>query len=93
MVEGHGSYVLGCEPEREYKFNTKKRSRKHLRTDIRRREEKAEREKEEEERRAREAAEADNDEDDCDEEGEEEEEEEELIVEYLVYICECCNKR
>ena len=36
LVEGHGNSELGCEPEREYNFNIKKRSKKHLRNDLRR---------------------------------------------------------
>ena len=35
-VEGHGAYEIGYEEEPEYtKFNVKKRSKKHLRKDLR----------------------------------------------------------
>ena len=56
LVEGFGEYEIGCEPEREYNFNKLKRSKKHLRNDIRRNQEREEEEKREEERRLQEAA-------------------------------------
>ena len=92
LVEGHGAYEIGCEPEKEYNFNIRKRSKKHLRNDLRLKAEREEKEQEEEERRRAEAAarEASPEE----EQDEDEEDEEEVIVEeYMVYICECCDKR
>eukprot|EP00537_Pseudo-nitzschia_pungens_P017231 CAMPEP_0172410096 /NCGR_PEP_ID=MMETSP1061-20121228/76703_1 /TAXON_ID=37318 /ORGANISM="Pseudo-nitzschia pungens, Strain cf. pungens" /LENGTH=630 /DNA_ID=CAMNT_0013146265 /DNA_START=86 /DNA_END=1978 /DNA_ORIENTATION=- len=96
-VEGHGEYEVGYEPEPEYtRFNVKKRSKKHLRNDLRKRMLREQREEEERIRKAQEEEyrkqkqqENDND----DDEEEEEEDEEELELEYFVFICECCDKR
>ena len=51
LADGFGEYEVGCEEEKEYvaKFNLNKRSKKHLRIDIRKAQEK--KEEEEEERR------------------------------------------
>ena len=90
LVEGHGAYEIGCEPEKEYKFNVNKRSKKHLRNDLRLKAEREEKDQEDEERRRVEEAAREA----CSEKDQEEEEEEEVIVEeYMVYICECCDKR
>mmetsp|Transcript_3636 Transcript_3636/g.7938 ORF Transcript_3636/g.7938 Transcript_3636/m.7938 type:complete len:593 (+) Transcript_3636:85-1863(+) len=100
-VEGHGAYEIGCEPEPEYhRFNVKKRSKKHLRNDLRKKmlreqreeEERLKKEREEDYRRQQllarnEAGGTDGS------SSEEEEEEEEEVLEYLVYICECCDKK
>ena len=99
LPEGHGTYVLGCAPPREFKFNDRKRNKKHLREDLRRREverEREEREREELRRRMeRMRAEGHGHGPDRPSEAEEEEEEEIEVVmeEYLVYICECCDKK
>ena len=88
LVEGFGAYEIGCEPEKEHKFNTKKRSKKHLRNDLRLKAEREEREQEENRRRREEEANRGSL-----EEEKEEEEEEVIVEEYMVYICECCDKR
>jgi hypothetical protein len=93
LAEGHGAYEIGCEPEPELppRFNVKKRSKKHLRNDLRKqlaREEEEQRQAEEEARLLQQQEEAHP--------GGIEEETEELadvVVEYLVYICECCDKK
>ncbi|GMH86829.1 hypothetical protein TrVE_jg1955 [Triparma verrucosa] len=86
LVEGFGEYEIGCKPEREYKFNSKKRSKKHLRNDIRaneRRQEEEEQKEKEEERRRHEQP----------EQSSSSEEEEPIVEEVLIYICECCKKK
>eukprot|EP01083_Nonionella_stella_P286525 975238_1 len=103
LAEGHGEYTLGCEEEKKYavKVNLNKRSKKHLRMDIRRQQQKKEREEEERLQREREekyrleqaAKKKEENNDDDDEDKEEEEEEEPLTTEHLVYICLCCDKK
>lgn len=94
-VEGHGEYEVGYEPEPEYsRFNVKKRSKKHLRQDLRKRmlreqeeeEERVKKQQEEDYRKQQTALEQDGDE-------EEEQEEQPPPLEYFVFICECCDKR
>ena len=97
-VEGHGAYEIGCEPEPEYhRFNVKKRSKKHLRNDLRKamlremqEEEDRLKKEQEEDYRQRQIAlkEASGEVSES-----EEEEEEPPILEYFVFICECCDKR
>ena len=61
LVEGHGEYELGYEPdEKEHRFNKLKRCKKHLRNDLRLKQLKEEEERRaaEEERRRREREEA-----------------------------------
>eukprot|EP00592_Proboscia_alata_P017082 CAMPEP_0194399250 /NCGR_PEP_ID=MMETSP0174-20130528/126553_1 /TAXON_ID=216777 /ORGANISM="Proboscia alata, Strain PI-D3" /LENGTH=528 /DNA_ID=CAMNT_0039195633 /DNA_START=126 /DNA_END=1712 /DNA_ORIENTATION=- len=97
FAEGYGEYEIGCDEEKEYKarFNMKKRSKKHLRNDIKRQQDRKEREEEErlqkeqeeqyrleQEKLEQEAAGEMN-----------EEEEEPLTEEYLIYICQCCHKK
>jgi hypothetical protein len=98
-VEGHGAYEIGCEPEPEYhKFNVKKRSKKHLRNDIRK---KMLREAQEEEERRKKQQEEEykiqqlalKEASGVGVSEEEEEEEEPRVLEYFVFICECCDKR
>uniref|UniRef100_A0A7S3Q0E7 C2H2-type domain-containing protein n=1 Tax=Chaetoceros debilis TaxID=122233 RepID=A0A7S3Q0E7_9STRA len=103
MAEGHGEYILGCEEEKEYvvKVNLNKRSKKHLRFDIRRQQQKKEEEEEERLKREREekyrleqaAKKKEENEEDDDDDEEEEDEEEPLTTEHLVYICLCCDKK
>eukprot|EP00531_Pseudo-nitzschia_arenysensis_P002206 CAMPEP_0116139922 /NCGR_PEP_ID=MMETSP0329-20121206/13565_1 /TAXON_ID=697910 /ORGANISM="Pseudo-nitzschia arenysensis, Strain B593" /LENGTH=548 /DNA_ID=CAMNT_0003634987 /DNA_START=146 /DNA_END=1792 /DNA_ORIENTATION=- len=97
-VEGHGAYEIGCEPEPEYhRFNVKKRSKKHLRNDLRKRmlreaqeeEERLKKQQEEEYRQQQLALKEASGE----VSSEEEEEEEPPVLEYFVFICECCDKR
>jgi len=97
-VEGHGAYEVGHEEEPEHlRFNVKKRSKKHLRNDLRKRmlreaqeEEERIRKQQEEEYRQQQRALKEA----AGEVSEEEEEEEEPpVLEYLVYVCECCDKR
>mmetsp|Transcript_23382 Transcript_23382/g.55364 ORF Transcript_23382/g.55364 Transcript_23382/m.55364 type:complete len:558 (-) Transcript_23382:147-1820(-) len=101
-VEGHGQYEIGCEPEPEYtRFNAKKRSKKHLRQDARKamlreklEEEERQRKQQEEEYRQRlRALREANGETEVTSEEEEEEEEEPPVLEYFVFVCECCDKR
>ena len=103
-LEGHGAYEIGCEeePECPIKYNVKKRSKKHLRNDLRKKmlrdmqeeEERLKKLQEEEYRQQQQQQQlalktAAEDKDD-----EEEEEEEEIpILEYFVFICECCERR
>jgi hypothetical protein len=96
LADGFGEYEIGCEEEKEYvaHVNLKKRSKKHLRMDIRKREEK--RRREEEERRRQEEEEKyrqEQKQQQEEEQMEEEEEEEPITQEYLVYICQCCLKK
>ncbi len=97
-VEGHGAYEIGCEPEPEYhRFNVKKRSKKHLRNDLRKamlremqeEEERLKKQQEEEYRRQQRALkEASGEVSESEDEGEEP-----PILEYFVFICECCDRR
>lgn len=96
-VEGHGAYEIGYEEEPEYnRFNVKKRSKKHLRNDLRKRmlreaqeeEERIKKQQEEEYRQQQKALK-----EAAGEVSSEEEEEEPPVLEYLVYVCECCDKR
>eukprot|EP00591_Stephanopyxis_turris_P007759 CAMPEP_0195520804 /NCGR_PEP_ID=MMETSP0794_2-20130614/17550_1 /TAXON_ID=515487 /ORGANISM="Stephanopyxis turris, Strain CCMP 815" /LENGTH=524 /DNA_ID=CAMNT_0040650227 /DNA_START=66 /DNA_END=1637 /DNA_ORIENTATION=+ len=97
LVDGNGAYEIGCEPEKEYKFNVRKRSKKHLRNDLRKKQEREEREEEERkkieaEEKYRAARKAEQEE--ASSSSSSEVEEEEVIVEeYIIYICECCNKK
>jgi len=94
LVEGHGAYEIGHEEEPEYhRFNVKKRSKKHLKKDLRKLQ--LREMQEEEERRIKQQAEEyrlalkeTNG-----EFSEEEKEEEPSILEYFVFVCECCDKR
>ena len=100
-LEGHGAYEIGCEPEPEYhKFNVKKRSKKHLRNDLRKRmlreareEEERIKKQQEEEYRQQQRALKEASGEVSDEDGGEEEEEQPPVLEYLVYVCECCDKK
>jgi len=100
-VEGHGAYEIGCEAEPEYhKFNLKKRNKKHLRNDLRKKmvreaEEEEERLKiqQEEEYRQQQYALKKAAGEDSSEEEEEEEEEPPVVLEYFIFICECCDKK
>eukprot|EP00580_Thalassiosira_gravida_P017098 CAMPEP_0201675390 /NCGR_PEP_ID=MMETSP0494-20130426/39516_1 /ASSEMBLY_ACC=CAM_ASM_000839 /TAXON_ID=420259 /ORGANISM="Thalassiosira gravida, Strain GMp14c1" /LENGTH=110 /DNA_ID=CAMNT_0048157823 /DNA_START=109 /DNA_END=437 /DNA_ORIENTATION=- len=58
LKDGFGEYEVGCEEEMEYvaKFNMNKRSKKHLRMDIIKQQQKAEREAEERLRQQQEEA-------------------------------------
>ena len=108
LVEGHGEYELGYEPdEKEHRFNKLKRCKKHLRNDLRLKQLKEEEERRaaEEERRRRErlAAEAEAarhcreerraaGEEVTDSEDEDSSSEEEY-EELVIYFCECCNRK
>ncbi len=96
-VEGHGAYEIGYEEEPEYqRFNVKKRSKKHLRNDLRKKmlreaqeeEERIKKQQEEEYRQQQKALK-----EAAGELSSSEEEEEPPVLEYLVYVCECCDKR
>jgi len=95
-VEGHGEYEVGYEPEPEYsRFNVKKRSKKHLRQDLRKRmlreqeeeEERLKKQQEEDYLKQQKALQEDNDDE------EQQQEEQPPPLEYFVFICECCDKR
>lgn len=90
-VEGQREYEIGCEPEAEHRFNKLKRRNKHLRTDLIRNFERAERE--EEERKKREEEERLRQEQEKENGQESSSSEEEEVEEYIIYICECCNKK
>mmetsp|Transcript_15576 Transcript_15576/g.18988 ORF Transcript_15576/g.18988 Transcript_15576/m.18988 type:complete len:537 (-) Transcript_15576:175-1785(-) len=98
LAEGHGEYVLGCEEEKELKarFNVNKRSKKHLRIDIRKQQ--ARKEREDQERLQREQEEQyrlqqEKLKQEAAEQEDEDEDEEPPTEEYLVYICQCCRKK
>ena len=90
LKEGFGEYEVGCEPEREYKFNTKKRNKKHLKEDLRKKELLAE---EEEKARVKAAADAATAAAASGASSSSSESEEEITIELLVYICEYVRER
>ena len=102
-VEGHGAYEIGCEAEPEYhKFNALKRSKKHLRNDLRKKmlrelqeeEERLKKQQEEDYKNEQRALkEASGDLGSGDEDEEEDQDQDPRILEYFVFICECCDKR
>jgi len=95
LKDGFGEYIIGCEEEMEYvaKFNMNKRSKKHLRMDIIKQQQKAEREEEERIKKEQENNYRLEQEKLNGPKEKEEEELGELKEEYLVYICQCCNKK
>jgi len=99
LAEGFGEYEVGCDEEKEYtaRFNMNKRSKKHLRNDIKRQQERKEREEEErlqKEQEEKYRAEQEKLKHAIDNNLDEEEEEEEIVIkEYMVYICQCCHKK
>jgi len=95
FADGFGDYEVGCDAETEFtvpRFNLKKRSKKHLRNDIRRNQER--KEQEEQEQLEKEQEEQYRQEKLRNQQPQLQEEEEPAIVkEYLVYICQCCHNK
>ncbi|GMI23605.1 hypothetical protein TeGR_g3335, partial [Tetraparma gracilis] len=88
LVEGAGEYEVGCEPEREYRFNARKRNKKHLKEDLRKKELAEEERERSAQREAARLASRGGSSSSCSSSSEEE-----VTVELLVYVCEACCKK